>query len=330
MQININKSSMNILILSVGTRNKIVQYLKKELNHLGKVVAADMSRNAPALYDADKYYIVPPVKSSNYINEIIKICKKEKISAIFSLIDTELSLLAQHEEKFGLMGIKIIVSKKKTCDISFDKWKMYQLLKIHNFLTAKTYIELDKFKDDLLLKNIHFPVIVKPRDGSASLMVQKVDDLDLLNYLFKKYDNLLIQEFIDGQEIGIDCYIDMISKQLVSLFAKKKLIMRAGETDKSISYKDYKLFELIREFITKLEFFGPIDIDVFLKDGEYYISEVNPRFGGGYPHAYSCGVNFMSLLLNNLQGNENPASIGDYKENIYCMKYSEISIIGGE
>lgn len=330
MQININENLINILILSVGTRNKVVQYVKKELSQKGIVVATDMSRNAPALYEADKFYIVPPVKASNYIDEIIKICKKENISSIFSLIDTELSLLSQNKEKFDLLGIKVIISEEKACDISFDKWKMYQLLRNHNFQTAKTYIELDKFKDDLLLEKIQFPVIVKPRDGSASLMVQKVDDLELLNYLFKKYNNLLIQEFIDGQEIGIDCYIDVISKQLVSLFAKKKLVMRAGETDKSVSYKDQKLFELIQQFITKLGFLGPIDIDVFLKDGKYYISEVNPRFGGGYPHAYECGVNFMSLLLNNIQGNENQISIGDYKENVYCMKYSEVCIISKE
>ena len=44
---------MNILILSCGTRNKIIQYFKKELKGQGKVIAADCWELAPALYEAD-------------------------------------------------------------------------------------------------------------------------------------------------------------------------------------------------------------------------------------------------------------------------------------
>ena len=43
---------MNILILSAGTRNKIIQYFKKELNGEGKVIATDCSNLTPAIYDA--------------------------------------------------------------------------------------------------------------------------------------------------------------------------------------------------------------------------------------------------------------------------------------
>ena len=50
---------MNILILSAGTRNKIVEYFVKTLSGNGKVFATDMSKLAPAIYEADKYYIVP-------------------------------------------------------------------------------------------------------------------------------------------------------------------------------------------------------------------------------------------------------------------------------
>ena len=61
-------------------------------------------------------------------------------------------------------------------------------------------------------------------------------------------------------------------------------------------------------------------------DGEYYISEVNPRFGGGYPHAYECGCDHMKLIENNLEGNSNKPVIGTYKSDIYMMKYNEICI----
>ena len=69
------------------------------------------------------------------------------------------------------------------------------------------------------------------------------------------------------------------------------------------------------------------DIDIFDINGTYYISEVNPRFGGGYPHAYECGVDHMKLILNNLNGIANQKNIGAYEKGIYMMKYNEVKIV---
>lgn len=137
---------------------------------------------------------------------------------------------------------------------------------------------------------------------------------------------MMIQEYLKGQEIGADVYIDMISGEVVSIFTKKKLLMRAGETDKAVSFKDEKLFALIERFVKESGYRGQIDIDIFDVDGEYYISEVNPRFGGGYPHAYECGCDHMKLIVNNLQGKANEKQIGQYREGVYMMKYNEIMI----
>ena len=87
--------NMNILILSAGTRNKIVQYFKKELEGKGKVIATDNSSLAPAIYDADKHYIVPRIIEPNYLDVILEICKKENVKGVFSLIDPELELLSK-------------------------------------------------------------------------------------------------------------------------------------------------------------------------------------------------------------------------------------------
>ena len=118
----------------------------------------------------------------------------------------------------------------------------------------------------------------------------------------------------------------MISNEVVSVFTKKKIVMRAGETDKSVSFKDYKLFELIEDFAHKSGWSGQIDIDIFEIKGEYYISEVNPRFGGGYPHAFECGCNHMALIKNNIQGIPNKKNIGAYEDGVYMMKYNEVMI----
>ena len=318
---------MNILILSAGTRNKIVQYFKKELNGKGLVVATDCSKLAPAIYEADKYYIVPRIDDKDYLNCILDICIKEKINGLISLIDPELSLISENIVKFKEIGVTPIISEHKNVEMCFNKYKMYQFLVENGIRTAKTYIDKNEFYKDLEKENMKFPVFVKPIEGSASININKVYNRDELELLWKKENNLLIQQFLDGEEFGADVYIDMISNEISAIFTKKKIKMRAGETDKSVSIKDEKLFSIIKDFVKKAEFKGIIDIDIFKVNGEYYISEVNPRFGGGYPHAYESKVNIPKMIINNLEGKINNEQIGDYEKDIYMMKYNEVKIL---
>lgn len=322
---------MNILVLSAGTRNKIIQYFKKALTdengqRTGKVIATDMSELAPAVYEADKFYKVSRITDPGYVDSILDICRKEQVSAVLSLIDPELSLLAKNEKLFEENNITVIGSGYELCEMSLDKMQMYHWLTDHGYKTAKSYTEKNAFYTDLASGTINFPVFVKPVRGSASIAISKVFDKETIELLFAHADNLMIQEYLDGQEIGADVYIDMISGEVVSIFTKKKIVMRAGETDKSVSFKDEKLFSWIEKFVKEAGYRGQIDIDIFEINGEYYISEVNPRFGGGYPHAYECGCDHMKRIINNLQGRINDRKIGNYEENIYMMKYNEIMV----
>ena len=318
---------INILILSAGTRNKVVQYFKKALSGKGLVIATDCSNLAPAIYDADKYYIVPRMTDDGYLDVILDICKNEKITGVLSLIDPELSLLANNVEKFESVGTIVIGSSYELCERSLDKYEMYKWLVENDYKCAKSYMDKDEFFADLDNETAKFPVFVKPVRGSASISISKVTDRETVDLLFAHEDGLMIQEFLDGQEIGADVYIDMITGEVVSIFTKKKIKMRAGETDKAVSFKDEKLFELIKEFVIRAGYRGQIDIDIFDINGEYYISEVNPRFGGGYPHAYESGSDHMSLIVNNLEGKANKSVIGNYRENTYMMKYNELKVI---
>ncbi|MDY4070036.1 MAG: ATP-grasp domain-containing protein [Lachnospiraceae bacterium] len=317
---------MNILIASCGTRNKIIQYFKRAMAGRGRVVATDCNPNAPALYDADCHYIVPRITADNYMDVIYDICRKEKIDGILSLIDPELSLLALHEKEFEALGVKVIGSSYELCERTLNKWEMYQWLTAHGYRCARSYMDVDAFLSDVREGVIGYPVFVKPAKGSASISISKAEDEETVRLLMSHGEEMMIQEFLDGQEIGADCYIDMVSGETVSVFTKKKLVMRAGETDKGISFRDERLFDLIEKFIDESGFRGQIDIDLFDIGGVYYISEVNPRFGGGYPHAYECGVDHMTLILNNLEGKANDSIIGQYEEGLVMMKYNEIMV----
>lgn len=313
---------MNLLILSAGTRDKIVQYFKKALVGRGNVIATDMSKIAPAVYEADKYYQVSRITDEGYIEEIFDICKKESIDAVLSLIDPELSLLAENMGKFKELGVTVIGSSYELCEMSLDKYEMYKWLDEHGYKCARSFMRFEEFKDS----DVKYPVFVKPARGSASIAIAKAKDEKTAQFLFEQREGMMVQEFLQGQEIGADVYIDMISGEVVSIFTKKKIVMRAGETDKAVSFKDDKLFELIEKFVNEAGYRGQIDIDIFDVDGEYYISEVNPRFGGGYPHAYESGCNHMSLIVNNIEGKINKKKIGEYDDGIYMMKYNEVTI----
>ena len=317
---------MNFLILAAGTRNKIVQYFKRTFDGIGTVVAADASLYAPAIYEADKYYIVPAISEPGYIDKILDICKNEKVSGVLSLIDPELSLLAANKHKFESIGATVIGSSYELCEMAMDKMQMYHWLVKHGYNCARSWMNKEEFYKSVEACDISYPVFVKPYRGSASVSISKVNDKDTIDILFANETDLMIQEFLDGQEIGADVYIDLISGEVVSIFTKKKIKMRAGETDKAVSFKDPKLFALIERFVTEAGYRGQIDIDIFDINGHYYISEVNPRFGGGYPHAYESGCNHMLLILNNLKNIANEKRIGDYEEGIYMMKYNEVLV----
>ncbi|HFU6105052.1 TPA: carboxylate--amine ligase, partial [Enterococcus faecium] len=92
---------MNILILSCGRRCELVNAFKTALNNNemeGKIIGADCSELAPALYMCDEKIVLPKVSESNYIEELIKVIKFFEIKLIVPTIDTELSTLSRNKK----------------------------------------------------------------------------------------------------------------------------------------------------------------------------------------------------------------------------------------
>ena len=316
---------MNILILSCGTRNKLVQYFKEKNNGFDRVIGTDCSAYAPALYETDRHYLVPRMTSPDYLDTILNICVEEKIDAVLPLQEDELYLIASNKKLFTSKGICPIVSSPETVELCRNKYDFYRHLVTHNIPALPTCDSLSAFRKCYEDGHMNFPVFVKPIRGCGSIGIHKVEHMELLEALCKySSEELLIQSFADGEEYGIDLYADMVSNEVVSIFIKKKLRMRAGETEKSVSVKDESLFDLVKQTAETLSLSGPVDMDVFRVDGKYYISEINPRFGGGYPHAYSCGINFPKLIAANLSGKENTDTIGSYEDGICMLKYTDL------
>ncbi|GIN84290.1 carbamoyl phosphate synthase [Heyndrickxia sporothermodurans] len=321
---------MNLLICSAGRRVKLVKYFREELSKLGgNIIAIDCDLTAPALQYANISEVVPRITDINYVNVIKQLCSKYNIDAILSLIDPELNILAEHKNDFEKANIKIIVSNKEVVDICFDKYLTYQFLKINDLPRVPTYISKDEALHDIRKNLLQLPLIVKPRRGSASLGVSIINSIEELNVAWNNTKDLVIQPFITGHEYGVDCYVDLIKVKATHIFGKRKVKMRAGETDKSIAVKDEKLFYLIEQLVDALKPIGPIDIDCFKTETNYIISEINPRFGGGYPHAHELGQNFVKNIINNLCGESVKEKIGSYPDGSIMVKYDDVLILNG-
>jgi carbamoyl-phosphate synthase large subunit len=165
---------MNILLTSAGRRTKLVEYFKKELLGKGKVITADCSSLAPALYASDKGYIVPPITDSGYLGKIIDICTRENIAAVLSLIDPEILVLARNRKLLEDMGVKVIISDYHAVDICHDKIKMHNFLDQQGFNNIKIYDGLAGFLNAYKDGGAVFPIFVKERFGSASAGIAKI------------------------------------------------------------------------------------------------------------------------------------------------------------
>lgn len=317
---------MNILFCSAGRRGQLLKDFRQSMGDKGKIVATDLSEYAPALYFADKAYLVPPINDPTYLDTVVDICKKENIDAITTVIDPEIEILAKNREKFESIGVEVLAPYEETAKLCFDKFEMFKYLTACGIPTVMTFGGYDSFKSAFDKGTITLPVFVKPRNGSGSVGARRINNLEALKEAFVTDPSLIVQEYMQCRDLDADVYIDTVSKQPVAIFSKKKISTTIGGANKTVSFKDEKLFQLIKEALKHFEFNGPIDIDFFERDGEYYLSEINPRFGGAYLHAYGAGVDFVKLIENNLNGTANESIIGEYEENIVMMMYDSVVI----
>lgn len=317
----------NILFCSVGRRARLLMDFKESMNGCGKLVAADLSPVAPALFFADETYLVPRITEEHYFDKILEICEKSQVKAITTLIDPEIELLANHREDLLEKGILPLCPAAWTAHLCFDKYEMFKHLRSKGVRTVLTYNSLEGLKEGLAKGEVQFPVFMKPISGSGSVGIGRVNNMEEAEAKWNdgKF-TYIIQELMTGGDCDADVYVDCISHKPVAIFSKKKIESRIGGASKTISFKDPKLFAFVDEVCSVLELNGPCDMDFFIKDGEYYLSEINPRFGGAYLHAYGAGVDFIRLIINNIHGIENRPNIGDYDEDVIMMMYDDVVI----
>jgi carbamoyl-phosphate synthase large subunit len=323
---------MNIFFTCAGRRTYLLKYFKEQLSDKDLIIGGDMQLTAPALTAADVKVQLPAVYASDYIDTLLKVCTQHNVHLLISLNDLELPILATQKHKFKEIGTIVVVSSPEVIDICFDKVKTAKFIEAHSLRAPKTYVNLDDAIDAINEDELHFPLILKPRWGSGSIGIEIVDDIDelktvymLLNHKVKKSilataskgnEFIMIQQFIKGKEYGLDIMNDLQGNH-VMVSVKQKLAMRAGETDKAITIDNPELRCIGNQIGKTLKHIGNLDCDVLEEDGKYYVLELNPRFGGGFPFSYEAGVNFPKAIIEWAKGN-------DFSTKLLQPRYGEV------
>jgi carbamoyl-phosphate synthase large subunit len=318
-----DSSVINVLITGMGstTAISVVKSLRQQKEIKVRIIGVDINNKneIAGSYFCDIFYRVPWATNSNYISEIVKICKVENIQIIFPIVDSELEIIAENIELFCAMNIKVWLSKLKTIQICNDKYKTYKFLLKHHFTTPQSWLpEEVKGSEDKMT----YPLIVKPRNGFSSIDVFKVENaVDLLQTL-KKVNQPIIQEYLSGTEFTIDVVADDES-HILAIVPRERIQVKAGISYKARTVKDEKLSEQAKEIAQALNINGHCNIQCRLQNNVPKFFEVNPRFSGTLPLTMAAGINSPLMLVKLAQGKKLEQRFFDFKENVYMARYWE-------
>ena len=331
---------MNVLLTSVGRRAYMVKYFKEAIGEGGEVHVSNSDDKTVAFYYADKSVISPLIYSEEYIPFLFDYCKENSIDILISLFDIDLLVLARNKDKFASIGTRVIVSEPEVIEICNDKWKTYNFLKDNGFNVPKTYLRLEDTILALDRGELKYPVIVKPRFGCGSIAMSIAEDEMALLYYFRrntrtinksylKYESaaedekIIYQEFLPGQEYGADIINDLHG-ELQNVIVKKKIAMRAGETDISETVDEPIIKDELCRIGKLTRHIANMDCDVFLVNGKPYVLEMNARFGGGYPFSHMSGCNLPDAIIRWAENKPIDPSVLEAKTG--CIGYKELFI----
>ncbi|MFQ5873840.1 MAG: ATP-grasp domain-containing protein [Dehalococcoidia bacterium] len=311
----------NILLDCVGRRVPLVRHFRDTLTTLGvqgKVVATDMSPLAPALYEADCQYKVPSMGEPSYLSRLYEICQEESVKLVVPLVDPQLPVLAEHRQQFVEIGTVVLVSSPAVIRVAADKRLTHGFFVEHGFAAAQI---LDCEHDTL-----KFPVMVKPANGSASIGIAQVHDQAELDFFIQRLPDAVIQEYLEGDEYTLDILIDF-SATVRCVVPRRRIETRAGEVSKGATAKNYHIIDVGRKVgkaLARIGAVGPLNIQGFLTpDGIFKLTEINPRFGGGFPLSLAAEADFPRWIIEMLLGRNPTIGLDLWKDGVVMLRYEE-------
>jgi carbamoyl-phosphate synthase large subunit len=305
---------MNVLLTSAGRRNYLVRYFVEALKGRGTVVVTDRDPTAAVMAESVRAILVPAVHDPGYVARLLGICREQRIGLLLSLNDLELGVLEASRHEFEEEGVQVIVPDREVLHVCMDKLAMARFLKTHGIGTPDTFESVEAAQAALASGDLKCPLIVKPRSGSGSIGLHRVNDEHELEQVCRIVEEeirlsslgkfggdssgfgAVIQPWIEEKEFNLDVVNDLNGCYQATL-CKQKLAMRAGETDKAMTVENPRLSRLGAELGNLLKHPGTLDCDVLSGPSGEFVLDLNPRFGGGYPFAHMAGANVPAALV---------------------------------
>lgn len=312
----------NILITSASRKVSLVRNFKKALNNSGKIYAADINVNSPALYFADEYLIVPRSDDPNFINFIIDFCKKEDIKLIIPTRDEELILFSKNKKSFDEIGVNVMVSDVEAIEICQDKEKFINFCENNGFGIPMT------FKNSESIKKEDFPLFLKPVVGKSGQDTFKVDSFDKLKEILSKDNDFIIQECVEAQEYTIDLFADF-KGNVISAVPRQRVFVWGGESLVTKTVKNEKIINESVRLAQTLKLKGHNTIQCFFEEDNIKFIEINPRFGGAASISFEAGANSAEFLIKLINNESLEPKIGEFKDNLISLRFVEDYFIEG-
>ena len=311
-----NLNNINVLLTAIGCPGgpAIINGIREDSNI--RLIGTDMRSNIAAKFLIDKFYKVPPGRSSKYIEKLLNIVEKEKINTVLPLATFELENLSDNKKKFQKIGCNVIVSEYKQLKIANNKYLLYNSFKCKNFIPEyRKFEDLNEFKEKML--ELGFPdkkIVIKPYVSHGSIGLRIIDSKTNLfkNYLDRKPNSIyitpeiiyhtfknkrikdiLITEFLPGKEFGVDLIVDPNTNKVINGIVRDNGKVTLSSVDCGKIVQNKELFDLARNIAEELKLSFAVNMDFKFNDcGEPKLIEINPRLPATSLLGIAAGLNF--------------------------------------
>jgi carbamoyl-phosphate synthase large subunit len=287
----------------------------------GRLLTMDMNPLQPGLYMWPDSFVAPASDAPEFIPWLLKLCKKQKITAVIPTTDMDLEVLSRQAELFQEHGTQILSSPHRTIETCNNKDRFYRFFGAQGIAVPEIL--------PLETKSRKFPLFIKPALGSGSRGATKVMNERELTFWTSELKQPVLTEFIEGMEYTIDVFLDREGKP-VSIVPRQRLATRAGVSDIGRTVKDPDLFRAAAKVCSCLQFVGPINMQFIRRKGKLHLIEINPRFSGGISLTLAAGADFAELALRLIEGRELKPGIGKFQSDLLMMVYEQAFYISGD
>jgi hypothetical protein len=248
-------------------------------------------RYDPSRQILKNYRKYPSLFEKDFRRKFTSLIKKNKITHVFPTVDVLVSEFAG----WKVPGVTFITPSKNTADLVISKKATYETLK--SVIPVPEVVNKTDMTDKTSMNkmNMKYPLFAKPDQGSGAKSGFKVNnDADLQR---ATDEQLLITEYLPGEEYTVDAVSDLKGKLLVYNIRVRGKIGRSIALGTQ-SVKDPLIGKLMDKIADKMKITGPWFAQ-FKRDktGRPVLMEINCRMGGSSTLTRLSGVNIPLLSL---------------------------------